>query len=396
MNRTVTFLLLCSSSGLGLVLNIAIADQCGRPGAARQLVWVAIVKCILGPFWGMVLYFRAVQHLPPIQPKKCDGAAGNGEVGDTYTGAEEADLEAGGVETTRPGASRYQDASVQAGDGVTQWQELLELERLPSYSTIDPHVISSEEREIGIEPWYTAPEITTSSHLLTYTDKNQECTHPASSHDQSTYVPAEVVAGKPKPSACSAQSSPEISYSHAARASPALESLPEETPISAASQPLLPGSAEASGEPGTIGGIICGIVLLLILGGLLAWMLAAHISLAVQSVASGNSGARTVGFTFLAVFLAVVSTLLIVSMSAWWKAAKTERDVWKAFNILEVQGPLVVASIIPGFLLLLYGGVNLGVISGRVTGILPSTTNTGEYWEYWAYLVFSKLPLFCF
>lgn len=344
----------------------------------------------------MVLYFRAVQHLPPIQPKKCDGAAGNGEVGDTYTGAEEADLEAGGVETTRPGASRYQDASVQAGDGVTQWQELLELERLPSYSTIDQHVISSEEREIGIEPWYTAPEITTSSHLLTYTDKNQECTHPASSHDQSTYVPAEVVAGKPKPSACSAQPSPEISYSYAARASPALESLPEETPISAASQPLLPGSAEASGEPGTIGGIICAIVLLLILGGLLAWMLAAHISLAVQSVASGNSGARTVGFTFLAVFLAVVSTLLIVSMSAWWKAAKTERDVWKAFNILEVQGPLVVASIIPGFLLLLYGGVNLGVISGRVTGILPSTTNTGEYWEYWAYLVFSKLPLFCF
>ncbi|KAE9367115.1 hypothetical protein N431DRAFT_429846 [Stipitochalara longipes BDJ] len=391
-NRTMTFLLLFSSTGLCLVLNIAIAGQCGRPGAARQLVWVAIVKCILGPFWGIAVFNGAVQHLPPIQPKKCDGAAGNGEVGDTYIRAEEADLEAGGVETTRPGASRYQDASVQAGDGVTQWQELFELERLPSYSTIDPHVISSEEREIGIEPRYAAPEITTSSHLLTYTDENQECAHPASSHDQSTYVPAEVVAGKPKPSACSAQFSPEISYSHAAWASPALESLPEETPISAASQPLLPGSAEASDELGIIGGI----VFLLILGGLLAWMLAAHISLAVQSVASGNSGARTVGFTFLAVFLAVVPTFLIISMSAWWKAAKTGRDVWKAFNILEVQGPLLIAPFISVFLLLLYGGMNLGVISGRVTGIVPSTTNTNEYWEYWAYLVFSKLPLFCF
>jgi hypothetical protein len=315
--------------------------------------------------------------------RKSDGAAGNGKVGDTYTGAEEAGLEAGGVETTRPGASRYQDASVQAGDGVTQWQELLELEHLPSYSTIDPHVISSEEeREIDIEPWYVASEITTSS------DKNQECVHPASSHDQSTYVPAEVAAGKPKPSACSAQSSLEISYSHAPQALPALESLPEETPIFASQ----PGSAEANDELG----IISKIVLIFIIGSLMVWMLAAHISLAVQSVASGNTGARTVGFTFLTVFLAIIPTLLIVSMSAWWKAAKTERDVWKAFNILEVQRPLAGAVLISGFLLILYSDMNLGVVSGRVTGAVPSTANTAEYWEYWAYLVFSKLPLFCF
>ncbi|PVH69856.1 hypothetical protein DL98DRAFT_521953 [Cadophora sp. DSE1049] len=392
-HRTVTILLWTFCFGMGLVLNIVIAAQCGRPGAAQQLVWIAIVKCILCPLWGIVALLGIVQHLPPIQFAKSDGAAENGEVGDTYTGAEEADLEACGVERTRPGASRYQDASVQAGDGLTQWQELLELEHLPSYTAIDPHAIPSEDmREIDIEPWYAAPEITTSSRPLIYVDKNQEFVRPVRSHDQSTYVPAEVAAGKPKPSACSPQSSPEISCSYAAQALPALESLPEETPTSAASQPLLPGSAEANGELGIIGKIVGTLIPV----GLLACMLAAHISLAVQSVASGNTGARTVGFSFLAVFLAVVPALLIVSMSAWWKAAKTERDVWKAFDIDNVQGPLVLATTISAFLVILYGDMNLGVTSGRVTGAVPSTTNTAEYWEYWAYLVFGTLPLFCF
>jgi hypothetical protein len=63
------------------------------------------------------------------------------------------------------------------GDGVTQWQEQLELEHLLSYSAIDPHAISSN------------------------------------------------------------------SYSHAAQALPALESLSEETPNFTSSQPPLPGSA---------------------------------------------------------------------------------------------------------------------------------------------------------
>ena len=374
---------------LGLVLNIVIAVQCSRPGAARQLVWVAIVKCILCPFWGLVVVLAAVKHLSPSQSTKCDSAAGNGEVGDICARAEEADR----VETTRPGASRYQDASVQTGDGVTQWQELLGLEHPPTYSTINPHTISSgEEKVIDIEPWNVAPEITTSSHPLTYIDNNPECAHPASFHDQSTYVPAEAAAGKPKPLVCSAQSSPEISYSHVAQVLPALESLQEETPISAASQPRLPGSKEAGGEPG----VIDKIVGLLILGGLLAWMLAAHISLAVQSVASGNSSAQTVGLAFLAVFVGIVSPFLIASMYVWWKVAKTERDVWKGFNNEDVQNPLVGAALISGFLLMLYGDMNLGVISGRVTGVVPSTTNTVEFWEYWAYLVFSKLPLFCF
>lgn len=95
----------------------------------------------------------AVQHLPPIQSTKCNSTVRNGKVRNTYTGAEEADLEAARVETTRPRASRYQDVSVQAGDGVMQWRELLELEHLPSYSTINLHAFSSkEEREIDIEP----------------------------------------------------------------------------------------------------------------------------------------------------------------------------------------------------------------------------------------------------
>jgi len=126
------------------------------------------------------------------------------------------------VETTRAGASRYRNASVQADDGVTQWQEQLELERLLGKSTTNPHAIWSEEvRKIDMKLRYAAPEITTSSRPQTYIDKNQEYVHPASSHDQSTYASAEIAAS-------SAQSSPEISYSHAAQALIGLETLPED------------------------------------------------------------------------------------------------------------------------------------------------------------------------
>jgi len=177
--------------------------------------------------------------------------------------------------------------------------------------------------------------------------------------------------------ASSTQSSPQ-----AAQALPGRENLPKETPDSAASQLVLPSSVEANK--------MVDILALLIGGYFLASMAAAHISLAVQSIASGNTSVRTVSFTFLAVFLAIVPTLLIISMSAWWKAAKREKDVWKAFKTLDVLCPLGVTTYILWFLLIFYGDMNLGVVGGRVTGVMPKN------WEFWTYLILGKLPLFCF
>jgi hypothetical protein len=91
--------------------------------------------------------------------------------------------------------------------------------------------------------------------------------------------------------------------------------------------------------------------------------------MAIQSVKSGNNSTQTVGFAFLAVFVVVVPPLLIMAMSALWKVARTEPRLLEAFMSLKVQGPLVTAASFSALLVILYGDMNLSVMSRRVIGL---------------------------
>jgi hypothetical protein len=64
------------------------------------------------------------------------------------------------------------------------------------------------------------------------------------------------------------------------------------------------------------------------------------------------------------------------------------------------QGHPLAEGVFPPFLLpyllvILYGDMNLGVMSGQVIGLGP-TTNSNLMVLYWWYLAASKLPLFCY
>jgi hypothetical protein len=276
-----------------------------------------------------------------------------------------------GLETARTGGSRYRNAAVQAGDGVVQGQYQgqgqigMELEYLPSYSAIDAQIMPSEEVRGGRHRAFECGTGQMSSRPLTYINGDQNGVDAESSRDQSTD-----------------QSTSGLSD---------VESLSEETGNDAASEPMLPDLARADDLFSQRIITLIVIPLILITGSLLAIFLAGHIYMAIQSVKSGNNNTRTVGFAFLAVFVTVITTLLIVAMSVLRRAARRDLDLWESFRMENGRFLIGWAVQFSVCLIILYGDMNIGVMRGRLAGV-----NSARIPLYWPYLLFSKLPLFCF
>jgi hypothetical protein len=143
-----------------------------------------------------------------------------------------------------------------------------------------------------------------------------------------------------------------------------------------------PGSSTTAKPPKL--DIIAGIVLILFFGPWPGLILAGNISLALQSIASGNRWTRGVGLAFLClVFVAVVPCLTFACVLA--KAPKTETGI----PTLPEHVPLVCGLICFVTAVVLCGDLNLGSLTGRMAGIPGGDMDASGYW---AYVVSSMLP----
>lgn len=185
----------------------------------------------------------------------------------------------------------------------------------------------------------------------------------------------------------------------AARTPPDLESQPEEsqeTRNGEASEPLLTDAANANGGPRSKVSWISEIVGALISGAIVVGFLAGHISMAIQSVKSGNNSTQTDGFAFLAVFVAVVPPLDRGNVCVM-EGGKNRVAFVGSVHVSQSAGPAYDRRFLLGVAGYIVRGHKSRRMSRRVIGLGP-TGNTSEFDMvlYWTYLAFSKLPLFCY
>ena len=370
---------------LPMIVNFGNIVNCARSGM-WPLVLVAVGKIPLGIFFGIVFIGLACQHLPGAKKTTENAATGNGEAGDTggaRDATNEANLEAGGSDAAN--RRRYWDAAVQVGDGLTH----LLVDYLPTYSEFDPLIEFSEltdARSANLDSIGTESELAESTRHPIKLDEDHEGAPAESSHTQSTDVLVEDETDKPKSSVTSAPSSPEISHSEAAQTLSEVENPPEETRNGTTSQPQ-PNSTKASKEMGVVGQTI----FILIILSFLACILTGNIVLAVRS---GKNSPWTVGLIFLILFLSLFSLAFFATWRALSKAMKKEWNMMRAFKTANVQGAASAVFMLMGLLIMLYSDLNLGVLSGQVTGVV--TDSNKDMTSYWLYLGASKLPLLCF
>ena len=363
---------------LPTIVNFGNIVNCARSGM-WPLILVAVGK-ILGIFFGIGL----IAHASQFGTK--DTATGSGEAGDTggaRDATSEANLEAGGSDAANP--RRYWDAAVQVGDGLTH----LLVDYLPTYSEFDPLIEFSEltdARSAGLDSIGTESELAESTRHPIKLDEDQEGASAESSHTQSTDMPVEDETDKPKSSVSSASSSPEISHSEAAQTLSEVENPPEETRNGTTSQPQS-NATKASEDIGVVGGTILTLIIL----SFLACILTGNIVLAVRS---GKKSPWIIGLIFLILFLSWFSFVLFTTWKELSKAMKKEWNMMRACKTANVQGAAYAVFVLMGLLIILYSDLNLGVLSGRVTGVV--TDSNKDMIGYWVYLGASKLPLLCF
>lgn len=360
------FCLLCF--GQTEIHNIAIARGClTQPGAAQALFWITLGRIALLPFLGMIVTGIALQHTA-ANGRVADG---DGDVRDTHTVAEEAGSKASPVvvatTSTLGHKGRYQDAPIQTGYGGPHGYGPIELDNLPSYSVVDPQAMPSEAAEVGkadTQPLGVALEGPTLSPPPIYIPEDNEC----------------------------------IDGSGPVRTPPDLESQldkNQETRSGEASEPLLPDAENANGGPRRNFGRIGTIVGILLIGAIQAGFLAAHISMAIQSIKSGNSNTQVVGIIFFILFLGGITLLLFDIMHRLWKGMRTAPRLSEAFRSVPIRSALILAFIFSSLLVILYEDMNLGVMSGQIIGLGPTTNSAGTF-LYWMYIVSTKLPLLCY
>jgi hypothetical protein len=356
---TVQFCFLCV--GQVTVHNIVIARSCLRQsGSARALIWITLAKIVLLPLVGMFVAGIALHHI-------ASNGGGRGEDGgedmvDTQAGTE-ASSKVGPVfaaATPTPGQKgQYRDATIEAGSGGPHGYGPLELENLPEHTTADSQAMTSEASELGTTDtkiYITAGDhegidgsapVRTPSYLESQFDENQE-----------------VGSGE-------------------------------------ASESLLPDVENANDRPRWGFRRVATLTAMLLISGSPAVFLAAHISMAIQSIKDGNRNTLVVGFVFFILFLAgITAPLLFGPRNVLMAGRRPTPYLSKPFMLVPLWAAFILAYCLFPYcfsvlLVILYGDMNLGVMSDRVMGLGP-TTNGFAMALYWIYLVSTKLALFCF
>lgn len=364
--RTGMLCILCF--GQTEINNIILTRGClQEPGQAQALLWMTLEKIVLFPFLFVIVTGTALKHI--LANGGGGAGAGAGGEGDTHTVAEEFGSKAGQVVVATTPTSGHngesRDAAIKAGTGSPDGYGPLELQNLPNYSTVDGQAIPFGAAEFGKAD--TQPLGVALQDLAL--------------NPPPIYIPGDHEG---------------IDGSGPIRTPPDLESQVDEnqeTRSGEASEPLLPNVEKANGGSQRNHRRF-GIIGLLLISASPAGFFVAQISMAIQSIRSGNRNTQVVGFVFFIIFLAGMTLLFFGATYVFWKVVRRVPRLSELHKSVPLQMAFIAPFVFSYLLAILYGDMNLGAMSGQLMGLGPTESTPGMI-LYWTYLVSTKLALFC-